>query len=130
MAAKSWSIAALLIRLFAALVLIYVVLPTFVIVPLSFSSESFLSFPPPGWSLRWYEQLATQQDYMIALINSLKIGLPSAALATALGTMAALALVRGRLPGRDLMTITIIPRSSCRRSCWRLHSFPSWFAWD
>ena len=53
MAATSWTIAALFIRFFAALVLIYVVLPTFVIVPLSFSSESFLSFPPPGWSLRW-----------------------------------------------------------------------------
>jgi len=108
MAATSWTIAALFIRFFAALVLIYVVLPTFVIVPLSFSSESFLSFPPPGWSLRWYEQLAAQQDYIIALTNSLKIGFPSAALATVLGTMAALALVRGRLPGRDLMTITII----------------------
>ena len=108
MAATSWTIAALFIRLFAALVLIYVVLPTFVIVPLSFSSESFLSFPPPGWSFRWYEQLAAQPDYIIALTNSLKIGFPSAALATVLGTMAALALVRGRLPGRDLMTITII----------------------
>jgi ABC-type spermidine/putrescine transport system permease subunit II len=41
MAATSWTIAALFIRFFAALVLIYVVLPTFVIVPLSFSSESF-----------------------------------------------------------------------------------------
>ena len=108
MAGTPWNIAAFAVRLLAGLVLIYLVLPTFVILPLSFSSESFLSFPPPGWSLRWYEELATQQDYVIALMNSLKIGLPAAALATVLGTMAALSLSRGRLPGRDLMTIIVI----------------------
>ena len=108
MAGAPWNIAAFAVRLLAGLVLIYLVLPTFVILPLSFSSKSFLSFPPPGWSLRWYEELATQQDYVIALMNSLKIGLPAAALATVLGTMAALSLSRGRLPGRDLMTIIVI----------------------
>jgi ABC-type spermidine/putrescine transport system permease subunit II len=108
MAGTPWTVLSFLIRSLAVLVLIYLVLPTFVIVPLSFSSESFLSFPPPGWSLRWYQQLVAQQDYAIALTNSLKIGLPAAALATVLGTMAALALVRGSLPGRDLMTIIVI----------------------
>jgi ABC-type spermidine/putrescine transport system permease subunit II len=108
MAGTPWTVISVVIRFLAVLVLIYLVLPTFVIVPLSFSSESFLSFPPPGWSLRWYEQLVAQQDYAIALSNSLKIGLPVAALATVLGTMAALALARGALPGRDLMAIIVI----------------------
>ena len=75
MAETPWIILGNAIRFVAVLVLIYLVLPTFVIVPLSFSSESFLSFPPPGWSLRWYEQLIAHQDYGIALANSLKIGL-------------------------------------------------------
>ena len=35
---------------FTALTLFYLVMPTFVVVPMSFSSQSFLSFPPPGWS--------------------------------------------------------------------------------
>jgi ABC-type spermidine/putrescine transport system permease subunit II len=108
MAGTPWTILGIAIRFVAALVLIYLVLPTFVIVPLSFSSESFLSFPPPGWSLRWYEQLIAHQDYAIALANSLKIGLPAAALATVLGTMAALGLARGNMPGRALMTIIVI----------------------
>ena len=37
----------------AVLALVYLVLPTFVIVPLSFSSTTYLSFPPPGWSVPW-----------------------------------------------------------------------------
>src|SRR5262245_3761545 len=108
MAGTPWTIVGFAIRFVAVLVLIYLVLPTFVIVPLSFSSESFLSFPPPGWSLRWYEQLVANQDYGIALANSLKIGLPAAALATVLGTMAALGLARGDMPGRALMTVIVI----------------------
>jgi ABC-type spermidine/putrescine transport system permease subunit II len=103
-----WTIAAFAIKAIAVLVLIYLVLPTFVIVPLSFSSQSFLSFPPPGWSLQWYQQLIAHQDYSIAFANSLKIGLPAAALSTMLGTMAALALTRGKLPGREAMAILVI----------------------
>lgn len=93
---------------FSALVLLYLILPTFVIVPLSFSSQSFLSFPPPGWSLQWYERLGGEQDYAIALGNSLKIGLPAALLATILGTLAAIALVRGSFAGRRLASAFVI----------------------
>src|SRR4030043_187942 len=36
-------------------VLAYLCFPFMVIVPLSFTSSDRLSFPPPGFSLRWYE---------------------------------------------------------------------------
>ena len=39
----------------AALVLFYLNFPILVIVPLSFSSAKYLSFPPPGFSLQWYK---------------------------------------------------------------------------
>ena len=39
------------LRAFAGAVLLFLLLPIFVIVPLSFSSGSFLSYPLPGWSL-------------------------------------------------------------------------------
>src|SRR3954462_5586760 len=41
----------------AVLVLGFLILPILVIVPLSFNSGSFLSFPMPGLSLRWYHEL-------------------------------------------------------------------------
>lgn len=103
-----WRAAGAGVATLAALVLLYLVLPTLVIVPLSFSSESFLSFPPPGLSLRWYEAFASSVDYRLAIANSVKIGLPAALLATALGTLAALALVRGELRGRRALSALML----------------------
>jgi ABC-type spermidine/putrescine transport system permease subunit II len=75
--------------------LAYLLLPTLIIVPLSFSDSTYLSFPPPGWSLRWYEAIAGSQ-YPAAFANSIEIGVPAAALATIVGTLTALGVVRGR----------------------------------
>jgi putative spermidine/putrescine transport system permease protein len=107
-ATRSWQVAWWGSVVFAALILVYLILPTLVIVPLSFSSESFLSFPPPGFSLRWYEAFAGSIDYRQAIANSVTIGVPAALLATALGTLAALALVRGRLRGRRVLSALML----------------------
>lgn len=82
---------------FAALVLVYLILPQFVVLPLSFSSQSYLSFPPSGWSLKWYARMAQDPSWMDAMVNSLIIGVPTAFLSMILGTLAALAVARGRL---------------------------------
>lgn len=105
---RLWRITGIAILAFSGLVLIYLVLPTLVIVPLSFSSETFLSFPPPGFSLQWYEAFAQSADYRIAIFNSIKIGVPAAMLATVFGTLAAMALVRGNLPGRRVLSALMI----------------------
>ncbi|MDH3659956.1 MAG: ABC transporter permease [Alphaproteobacteria bacterium] len=95
---------------FTALVLLYLVMPTFVILPMSFSNKTYLSFPPPGWSLKWYQSLAERPDYPLAFLNSVKIGVPVALLATTLGTLAALGVVRGRFFGaRPLSALVIAP---------------------
>ncbi|MCK0198141.1 ABC transporter permease [Ancylobacter sp. 6x-1] len=103
-----WRILSAGIVAFAVLVLIYLVLPTLVIVPLSFSSDTFLRFPPSGFSLRWYESFADSTDYQLAILNSLKIGVPAALLATVLGVMAALAVVRGSMPFRRTLAALMI----------------------
>ena len=107
-AALPWRIVATGVAAFAGLILLYLVLPTLVVVPLSFSSESYLTFPPPGLSLRWYEAFATSLDYRLAIGNSVLIGIPAALLATVLGTLAALALVRGRVRGRRLLSALML----------------------
>lgn len=93
---------------FTALVLLYLVMPTFVIVPMSFSDKLYLSFPPPEWSFRWYEAMADRVDYPQALWNSIKIGLPVALFATTFGTLAALGVVRGRFLGARPMSALVI----------------------
>lgn len=91
-------------------VLLYLVLPTLIIVPMSFSNASFLAFPPPGYSSRWYSAFASSIDYRQAVLNSVLIGVPVALLATILGTLAAVPLVRGRIPGaRALSALMLAP---------------------
>jgi putative spermidine/putrescine transport system permease protein len=74
--------------------LIFLVVPLLVVVPLSFNSGSFLSFPLAGISMRWYEALFASSAWTRALRNSVVIGLVATALATVLGTAAALGLKR------------------------------------
>lgn len=41
--------------LYVGLVLVFLIVPVLIIIPMSFSDSRFLSFPPPAYSLRWYE---------------------------------------------------------------------------
>jgi ABC-type spermidine/putrescine transport system permease subunit II len=98
----------ILLVAFTGLACLYLVLPTFVIVPLSFSSSLYLSFPPPGWSTRWYVALWHSNLYNAAFMHSILIGVPAAGVAVVFGTMLALALVRGRPWGRRGLTALAI----------------------
>lgn len=82
------------LRLIVGLVLAFLVLPALAIVPLSFTSGSFLSYPLPGMSLRWYDNFFTSPQWLPALRNSLFVGAWVTAISTTLGTAAALGLVR------------------------------------
>ena len=92
----------------AGLILFYLIFPLFVVIPVSFSSAKYLQFPPPGLSLQWYDKYFSRSDWTGATWLSLRIGLSTALLATALGTLASLALVRGRFRGRDLINSFIV----------------------
>ena len=83
--------------LFVALCFAYLLLPSLIVVPMSFSNQSYLSFPPTGFSLRWYEGLVGNAAWRTAAANSFVIGIPAAAIAVALGTLSALAVERGAL---------------------------------
>lgn len=76
----------------ATLVYIFLLAPIIVVLPLSFSSGSFLSYPLPGLSFRWYAELVNNYKWLLALKNSLIIGVGSAILSTIIGLMAAIAL--------------------------------------
>jgi putative spermidine/putrescine transport system permease protein len=84
-------------------VLLFLLLPILVVIPLSFSSGSFLSYPLPGVSLRWYASFFASDFWLPALRNSLVVGLASAALATLVGVPAAFGLWHPRLPARRMI---------------------------
>ncbi|ADB49004.1 ABC transporter permease [Conexibacter woesei] len=79
---------------FGVLVGLWLILPTLVVIPVGFSERASFAFPPDGLSLRWYRNFFEDPAWIGALGNSLLIGLLSAALATVLGTAAALGLAR------------------------------------
>jgi len=53
--------------LIAATILAFLVLPTIIVIPMSFSSAKALTFPPPGFSLRWYEAFFHNPQWMEAM---------------------------------------------------------------
>jgi putative spermidine/putrescine transport system permease protein len=82
---------------FGVLVLAFLAVPIIVLVPLSFSSSLRMVLPPPGWSMRWYEQLLHSERWINAASFSVQSALIATALSVALGLAASLALTRGRL---------------------------------
>ena len=83
-----------LMRLFGIVMIVFMIAPLLAVVPISFSSGTFLSYPLPGLSLRWYEKVFSAGPWLQALRNSLLVGCAATLLATLLGTLAALAFAR------------------------------------
>jgi putative spermidine/putrescine transport system permease protein len=92
----------------ALLVLVYLLFPVLVVVLISFSSARFLTFPPPGYSLRWYEKVVSDPDWLASLLITLKVGGLTMVFSTMLGVPAALALSRYEIPGRSLVTALML----------------------
>jgi putative spermidine/putrescine transport system permease protein len=83
--------------LFCALVLLYLILPVLIIVPMSFSSARFLSFPPPSLSLRWYQEYIGNSAWMQATRVTATVAVLTVLIATPLGVAAAYAISNSKL---------------------------------
>jgi len=97
-----------LLRTVLALGVGFILLPLVIVVVYSFSSVAYGVFPPPGLSLRWYGNLLAQDAFRGAFLRSLGIGMAATAAALVLGFLAALALVRARFAGRELLRAFIL----------------------
>ncbi|UGV24993.1 ABC transporter permease subunit [Rhodopseudomonas boonkerdii] len=96
------------VRIMGGLVVAVLILPIIVVMVISFSSASYLTFPPPGFSLRWYEQFFSDSNWMSAFWSSALIALVSAAIAVGLGTCAALGIVRGDVRGKSAIMLLLV----------------------
>ncbi|QOC92989.1 ABC transporter permease [Micromonospora craniellae] len=83
--------------------LAFLVTPLVFVVVNSFNDSGYGAWPPPGWSLRWYERLAEQEGFAQAALRSLGIAVVAALAAVVAGTAAAVSLTRFRYPGRGLV---------------------------
>ena len=94
-------------RLLVVLLFAFLLAPVILVVPLSFSAAPNMVWPPPGWSPRWYAAILQQEGLLQAARNSLLLGGLVAGLCLLLGFPAALALDRGRFPGREAVMALI-----------------------
>ena len=97
-----------LARLYLILIFCIVLMPMVIILVISFSADSYLSFPPSGWSLKWYGTVLGNASFMQGMRNSALIAVIVAALSLAFGLPAAFALVRLQFPGRAFIRNLIL----------------------
>lgn len=91
-------------------VVLALVLPIAFVVPLAFTKQSFVAFPPELFTMKWFVAFLESSVWQAALLRSLGVGFATAALALVLGFGASLALVR--LPSRwrkPLFAVFIAP---------------------
>jgi putative spermidine/putrescine transport system permease protein len=100
-------------RVICAAVFVFLIAPILVMMPLSFNSEPYFTYPMPGFSLRWYEDFFFNDRWTIALKNSAIIAVCTTILATTLGTLAALGLSRANFPARALVMGVLISPMVC-----------------
>jgi len=123
------------LRIYCAAVFLFLIAPVLVVVPLSFNAESFFSFTsgmltlkPAAYSLKWYRDILANgmaapeapfswgwlidcwrdSQWVLAMRNSVIVGVCATILATALGTLAAVGLSRPEMPFRNLITGLLI----------------------
>ena len=85
-------------------IIVFLVLPTLIIIPVSFTPVDYLQFPPQSLSLKWYVELMNDPGWTSSAIFSIKIALIVAPVATVIGASAALGVVRGAVGHGSLVT--------------------------
>ena len=99
-------------RAFCVAIFVFLIAPIIVIIPLSFNSEPYFTYPMAGFSMRWYDALLANDPQGIlwrqAFGNSLIVGISATILATSLGTLAALGLNRVQFALKGLLLAILI----------------------
>jgi putative spermidine/putrescine transport system permease protein len=98
------------LKIVGVIVALYFILPTLVVIPMSFSGATTFQFPPEQFSWRLYENFFTNPVWIGSLGNSFLVAILAALLATVAGTAAAVGLyqLKGRL-ARFIRTILMVP---------------------
>lgn len=99
-----------LLKSAATLTMLYILTPLIFVTWLSFFNQEIPSFPPEGYSLRWYRAIVGNERFSNGFLLSLQLGICATAIGLALGVPAALCISRFRFPGREaLNSILLLP---------------------
>ncbi len=87
---------------------VVILTPAVILIPVSFSGQSGLVFPPSDFSLTWYDRLVHDPRWRDAALLSLEVAAFASVLATALGVQAALAIARMGAAAAQAMKLLFI----------------------
>jgi spermidine/putrescine transport system permease protein len=100
----------LLLRLGAAIVMVFLYAPIVVLVLFSFNAEQSLNFPISGLTLRWYREAILDPSLAVGFQNSIRIGALTALISTVLGTAGAFGMARRDFRGKGVIkNLMIVP---------------------
>ncbi len=108
--ATRWSGGRLVLRAAAGLALGYILLPLVLISWLAFFRNPVVSFPPEGYTLRWFRAILDQRNFVDGFVMSLQVGVFAMLAGLAIGVPASLALARHGFRGREAFnTLLLLP---------------------
>lgn len=97
-----------LLRAAAAAVLTFIYVPLALVLISSFSDSPTFAWPPPGFTLRWWQAAATNEGLLAAVGTSVQVALLATLIAVVLGTLASMALVRYDFFGREAVSLLVL----------------------
>ena len=87
-----------------------ILMPILFVCWLSFFSNEIVTFPPQGYTLRWFAHIFDQNNFVSGFLTSLQVGIVAMIGGLALGVPASLMLARSTYPGREaLNTLLVLP---------------------
>jgi putative spermidine/putrescine transport system permease protein len=93
-----------------AAVLVFLFAPIVIVVAVSFSPSAIFAFPPDGFSLRWYNAIGNADSLVASVWLSAQIAFLATCISLTLGTLCAIAVVRGLVPaGKAIATFMASP---------------------
>jgi putative spermidine/putrescine transport system permease protein len=86
----------------------FLLLPSLIIVPISFGNRNQIVFPPTEFHWDLYYLFFTTSTWIAATTQSAKVALLSTAIALTLGTLAAYGIERSRMRGKQLLLVVLL----------------------
>lgn len=94
----------------ATVAMAYILTPLFFVTWLAFFKQEIPSFPPEGYSLRWFAAIPSNDRFLSGFLLSLQVGVIATAIGLLVGVPAALCLSRFEFRGREaLNSLLLLP---------------------
>ena len=98
----------ILLRIATGVILTFLYLPLVLVVISAFNESSFMAWPPPGLTLKWFGEALANSAIPQAFMNSMIAATGATAIAIVLGTLAAMAVQRYSFFGRETVSFLLV----------------------